>query len=167
MDQHEINEELSAAGAQELLTATTSAHLAYSGKDGTPRVIPVGFYWTGSQVIVATASTSPKVAALSARPEVAVSISAGNTPGGARALSIRGRASIEIVDGVVDEYLAMARISMDPDAAAEFERNVRVMYERMARIAITPNWARFYDYGAGRMPRFLQELAERSQAKQR
>jgi len=165
MDQHEINEELSAAGAQELLTTTTSAHLSYVGKDGTPRVIPVGFYWTGSQVVVATAATSPKVAALSARPDVAVSIDAGNTPTGARALSIRGRAGIEIVDGVVDEYLAMARVSMDPDAAAEFERNVRAMYDRMARIAITPTWARFYDFGAGRMPRFLQELAERAQIK--
>ena len=162
MDRHEVNEELSAPGAQELLTTTAAAHLAYNGKDGTPRVIPIGFYWTGSQVIMATATTSPKVAALSAHPDVAVSIDAGNTPSGARALSIRGRASVEIVDGVVEEYLAMARISMDPDAAAEFEQAVRGMYEQMARISITLTWARFYDFGAGRMPRFLQELAERS-----
>ena len=101
-------------------------------------MIPIGFYWTGSQVIMATATTSPKVAALSARPDVAVSIDAGNTPGGARALSIRGRAGVEIVDGVVEEYLAMARISMDPDVAAGFEQAVRGMYEQMARIAITP-----------------------------
>ena len=33
----------------------------------------------------------------------------------------------------------------------------------MARIAITPSWVRFYDFGAGRMPKFLQELAERSE----
>jgi hypothetical protein len=153
MDRHEVNEELSTPGAQELLTTTAAAHLAYNGMDGTPRVIPVGFYWTGSQVIVATATTSPKVAALSARPDVAVSIDAGNTPSGARALPIRGRASVKIVDGVVEEYLAMARASMDPDAAAEFEQAVRGMYEQMARIAITPTWARFYDFGAGRMPR--------------
>jgi hypothetical protein len=36
------------------------------------------------------------------------------------------------------------------------------MYDRMARIAITPRWARFYDFGAGRLPHFLQVLAERS-----
>jgi hypothetical protein len=164
MDRHEMNAELSAPGAQELLTTTAAAHLAYNGKDGTPRVIPIGFYWTGSQVIMATATTSPKVAALSARPEVAVSIDAGDTPGGARALSIRGRAGVEIVDGVVEEYLAMARISMDPDAAAGFEQAVRGMYPQMARISITPHWARFYDFGAGRIPRFLQELAERSRS---
>ncbi|HEY2222865.1 pyridoxamine 5'-phosphate oxidase family protein [Actinomycetospora sp.] len=163
MDQYEVDEELSATGAQELLTTTAAAHLAYNGEDGTPRVIPVGFYWTGSQVVIATASTSPKVAALSARPDVAVSVDAGDSPGGARALSIRGRASVEIVDGVVEEYLAMARISMAPDAAAEFEQQVTGFYDQMARIAVTPSWARFYDFGAGRVPRFLQELAERHQ----
>ncbi|MDD7968975.1 pyridoxamine 5'-phosphate oxidase family protein [Actinomycetospora lemnae] len=163
MDQHEVTEELSAPGAQELLTTTAMAHLAYTGGDGTPRVIPVGFFWTGSQVVVSTATTSPKVAALAARPDVAVSIDRGDTPGGARALSIRGRAEVEIVDGVVEEYLAASRISMDPEAAAGFEQAVRAMYPQMARIAITPTWARFYDFGAGRIPRFLQELAERAQ----
>lgn len=162
MDQREIDEELSAPAAQDLLTTTASAHLAYTGRDGTPRVIPIGFYWTGTQVVMATATTSPKVAALTARPDVAVAIDAGNTPGGARAVSIRGRADVEIVDGVVEEYLAMARISMEPDAVPGFEQAVRGMYDRMARIAITPTWARFYDYGAGRLPRFLQELVEKS-----
>jgi hypothetical protein len=45
---------------------------------------------------------------------------------------------------------------MDPEAAAEFEENVREMYDQMTRIAITPHWVRSYDFGAGRMPRFLQ-----------
>ncbi|GAA4910606.1 pyridoxamine 5'-phosphate oxidase [Actinomycetospora succinea] len=164
MDQHEIDEELAATGAQELLTTTAAAHLAYVGEDGTPRVIPVGFHWTGSQVVIATATTSPKVAALAARPDVAVSIDAGMTPSGARALSLRGRAEVTIVDGVVPEYLEMSRLTMDPDAAAAFEQAVRGMYEQMARIAITPTWARFYDFGAGRMPRFLRERAEKSSA---
>jgi len=53
---------------------------------------------------------------------------------------------------------------MQPEAAAEFEQNVRAMYDRMARIAIRPTWVRFWDFGAGRMPRFLQELAEQSQS---
>lgn len=162
MDQHEVDEELSAAGAQELLTTTAAAHLAYDAEDGTPRVVPVGFFWTGSQLVVSTATTSPKVSALRVRPVVAVSIDAGDTPSGARALSLRGSAEVEIVDGVVPEYLAAARISMSPEAADEFERNVRGFYPQMARIAVTPTWARFYDYGTGRMPRFLQELAERS-----
>jgi hypothetical protein len=164
MERQEIDEELSTTGAQELLASTSSAHLAYIGSDGTPRVVPVGFFWTGDQFVIATATTAPKVAALSARPDVALAIDAGGTPDQARALSIRGQASVEIVDGVVPEYLAAARKTMDADAAAEFEQNVRGTYDQMARIAITPRWVRFYDFGAGRMPGFLQELVERNQS---
>jgi len=161
MKRQEITDELSIAGARELLDSTF-AHLAYTGPDGTPRVVPVGFFWTGAEAVISTAATAPKVAALSARPDVALSIDGGGTPGTARALSIRGRATVEIVDGVVPEYLEAARKSMGAAAAAEFEKNVRAMYDRMARIAITPRWVRFYDFGAGRLPRFLQDLAERS-----
>lgn len=164
MQQQEIDDELSTTGAQELLASTSAAHLAYIGKDGTPRVVPVGFFWTGSQFVIATATTSPKVEALLARPAVALAIDAGDTPEQARALSIRGRATVEIVDGVVEEYLAAARQAMDGEALSEFERNVRAMYDRMARIAVTPHWARYYDFGAGRMPRFLQELAEQNRS---
>ncbi|HEY0449724.1 pyridoxamine 5'-phosphate oxidase family protein [Actinophytocola sp.] len=164
MERQDIDDELSTTGAQELLTSPSAAHLAYIGKDGTPRVIPVGFFWTGDQFVISTATTSPKVAALSTRPDVSLAIDTGDTPAQARALSVRGRANVEIVDGVVEEYLAAARKSMDAEAAAEFEQNVRVMYDQMARIAITPHWVRYYDFGAGRMPRFLQELAERNRS---
>jgi hypothetical protein len=37
------------------------------------------------------------------------------------------------------------------------------MYDQMARIAITPHWARYYDFGAGRLPQFLQDLAKKTQ----
>jgi hypothetical protein len=95
-----------------LLAATSSAHLADNAEDGTPRVIPVGFFWTGTEFVISTATTSPKVAALKARADVALSIEGGDTPEQARALSVRGRASVEIVDGLVPEYLAAARKSM-------------------------------------------------------
>jgi nitroimidazol reductase NimA-like FMN-containing flavoprotein (pyridoxamine 5'-phosphate oxidase superfamily) len=164
MERHEIDDELTTAGAQELLDSTSAAHLAYIAKDGSPRVVPVGFFWTGTEFVVSTATTAPKVTALSARPDVSLAIEAGGSPGQARSLSVRGRAHVEVVDGVVAEYLAAARKSMGVEAAAEFERNVRAMYPQMARIAIRPRWVRYYDFGAGRMPRFLQELAEQSQS---
>jgi nitroimidazol reductase NimA-like FMN-containing flavoprotein (pyridoxamine 5'-phosphate oxidase superfamily) len=160
MDQQEIRKELS--DAQELLASTSAAHLAYIGKDGTPRVIPVGCYWTGDEFVISCATTSPKVAALSARPAVALSIDTGDTPDQARALSVRGQANVEIVDGVVEEYLVAARKTMDAEAAAAFEEQVRGLYDQMARIAITPGWVRYYDFGAGRLPKFLQELANPS-----
>jgi nitroimidazol reductase NimA-like FMN-containing flavoprotein (pyridoxamine 5'-phosphate oxidase superfamily) len=163
MNREELERELSEAGAQELLASTSGAHLAYTATDGTPRVIPVGFFWTGQEFVVSTATTSPKVAALSARPAVALAIDTGDTPGGARLLSVRGRATVDIVDGVVPEYLAAARETMDDESATAFEKNVRRMYHQMARIGIQPTWARFYDFGAGRMPRFLLELAAQHQ----
>jgi nitroimidazol reductase NimA-like FMN-containing flavoprotein (pyridoxamine 5'-phosphate oxidase superfamily) len=163
MERHEIDTELNTPGAQELLAATSAAHLAYVGSDATPRVIPVGFWWTGEEFVISTATTSPKVAALSARPDVALAIDTGDSPGGARALSVRGQAEIEIVDGVVEEYLMAARKSMDTEAAAAFEESCRKMYPQMARIAIGPSWVRFYDFGAGRMPRFLKDLADQAQ----
>src|SRR2546423_2800332 len=141
MERHDIDDELSAPGAQELL-ASTSAHLAYIAKDGTPRVMPVGVFWTGDQFVISTATTAPKVAALSAHPDVALTIDGGNTPDQARALSIRGQASVEIIDGVVAENLAAARKAMDAGAAAEVEHNARGMYEQMSRISITPRWVR-------------------------
>jgi Pyridoxamine 5'-phosphate oxidase len=93
MDRQGIDDELSTAGAQELLASTSAAHLAYTAKDGTPRVIPVGFFWTGDQFVISSATASPKVTALSARPDIALAIDAGDTPDQARALSVRGRAS--------------------------------------------------------------------------
>ena len=46
MERYEIADELAGVGAQELLTSTSLARLAYLGKDTTPRVIPIGFFWT-------------------------------------------------------------------------------------------------------------------------
>ena len=99
MEQQDIDAELSTVGAQELLTSTSAAHLAYIGRDGTPRVIPVGFFWTGNQVVISTATTSPKVTALSTRPDVALTIDSGNTPDQVRALSMRGQAIVDELEG--------------------------------------------------------------------
>lgn len=162
MERDEIDNELSSA--RELLDSTSAAHLAYTVQDGTPRVIPVGYYWTGDEFVIASATTSPKVAVLSERPDVALTIDAGGTPDEARTLSVRGRVSITIIDGVVEEYLAAARKSMSEQDAAQFEQRVTEMYDQQARIAIKPLWVRYYDYGAGRMPKFLQKLAARNQS---
>jgi hypothetical protein len=47
---------------------------------------------------------------------------------------------------------------MDGPELAEFERNVRSTYKQMVRISIEPQWARFFDFGAGRLPAFLANL---------
>jgi nitroimidazol reductase NimA-like FMN-containing flavoprotein (pyridoxamine 5'-phosphate oxidase superfamily) len=157
MNTHELARELGHPDAQKLLSGSL-ARLAYNGHDGFPRVIPVGFYWTGERIVVCTAPTSPKVRALSSRPEVALTIDTGTTPEEAKALLVRGLATLETVDGVPEEYIAAATKSFEEAELAEFERNVRSVYEQMVRISIEPRWARFYDFGAGRLPTFLAKL---------
>jgi len=163
MHQNEIDTELGQVGARELLATAPMSRLAYNGSDGFPRVIPIGFHWSGHALVVCTAVTAPKVRALTERPQAAVTIDVGNTPADARSLLIRGVASVEIVDGVPDEYLAASSKVLSADEAAEFAVQVRQMYDRMARISIVPTWARYFDFGAGRFPRFLRELAEGGQ----
>lgn len=153
----ELARELGHPEAQKLL-AGSMARLAYNGHDGFPRVIPVGFNWTGDRIVVSTAPTSPKARALCSRPEVALTIDTGSTPEEAKALLIRGLATLETVDGVTEEYLESARSSMDGPELAEFEAKVRSTYKQMVRIVIEPHWARFFDFGAGRLPAFLADL---------
>src|ERR1700742_3052449 len=133
MDATELKAELDAAG--EILRTATLCRLAYDGIDGTPRVIPIGFLWNGEAVVVATHPSAPKFTALRARPRVALTI---DTPSPARSLLLRGTAEIEVMDGVVPEYLEAAAKSMQGDGLAAFEGSVRETYDRMARISITP-----------------------------
>jgi hypothetical protein len=71
---------------------------------------------------------------------------------------------------VIDDELSMpgAQALLASSSAAHLAYTVEdgtprvVMDDQMARIAITPNWVRFYDFGAGRMPQFLNELVERN-----
>jgi len=154
--------DLSHPEAVELLEHQSLARMAYAGTDGLPRVIPVGFLWKGGRIIVCTAPTSPKFRALSARPHVALTIDSDD--GAMKTLSVRGVAAIDVVDGVPDEYLAASAKSMSGEQASQFEANVRSVYKQMARIAIEPRWARYYDFTAGRVPEFLLRLVNESSA---
>jgi hypothetical protein len=156
MDVHERKAELESA--EEILRTATLARLAYDGADDTPRVIPIGFLWTGDAVVLATHPTAPKVAALRVRPRVALTI---DTASPARSLLLRGEAEIEVVDGLVPEYLEAAAKSMQGEELAAFEASCRETYDRMARISITPDWARYFDFDAGRFPDFLRALTSK------
>jgi hypothetical protein len=46
--------------AQELLQSKAPAHLAYTWRDGTPRVVPIGFHWNGQEIVLATAPDAPR-----------------------------------------------------------------------------------------------------------
>jgi nitroimidazol reductase NimA-like FMN-containing flavoprotein (pyridoxamine 5'-phosphate oxidase superfamily) len=158
MDTQELNDELGNLGAVALQRSSPLCRLAYLGHDGLPRVIPIGFYWNGKRIVVCTATTAPKVRALESRPEVALTIDEGSESGNAKSLQLRGQATLETVDGVPDEYLEAASKSLGAEQRAEFETQVRSVYDQMVRIFIEPGWVRFYDFGAGRLPGFLTRL---------
>jgi hypothetical protein len=122
--------------------------------------VPVGFLWTENAIVVCTATTAPKAEAIRRRPRVAIEIEGGS--GAEELLLVRGDAAVDVVDGVADEYLAAARKSMSGTDADAFEKQVRDTYPQMARIVVTPRWARYYNFPAGRLPPFLQALVDKS-----
>ena len=146
----------------ELMNSDVHARIAYNGSDGFPRVIPVAYVWNGQEIVFCSPPNATKVRSLQKDPKVAITIDTDDFP--PKLLLIRGTAAIEIVDGIPDEFIEGARRQVPAEGFAEWEAGSRALYDQMARIAITPYWVRYYEFGAGRMPRFLQELAERNRS---
>jgi hypothetical protein len=135
--------------AQAMLGSVPLARLGYNGVDGAPRVVPVGYFWNGSVLVVCTAVKAPKVRALETDPRVALSIDTDGQP--PHVLLVRGTATVDIVDGVPSEFLEASKGSMPPDQQAQFETEVRSLYPQMAKITIEPSWAKLLDFET-RMP---------------
>lgn len=144
--------------AQELMRSSIPARLAYVGPDGFPRAIPIGFHWDGARFVLCTVPHAPKVPALTANPKVALTVDTNTFP--PHVLLVRGTAAIDIVEGVAPEYLAASRKAIGADQWDAFEAQVRAMYERMARITITPLWAKLFDFET-RFPTPIEELIRR------
>ncbi|MGQ0841193.1 pyridoxamine 5'-phosphate oxidase family protein [Actinokineospora sp.] len=129
--------------ARHLLASTELARLAYVAADGTPRVFPMLFHWTGSEMVFSTFAGANKITALRARPDVAISIDSAAPP--PEVLLIRGRAVVTDIDGIVPEYLAAhRRYGGDEQAAAAAEIDHPDL--RMARIAVRPAWVGVLDF---------------------
>jgi hypothetical protein len=142
--------------AQRLLGGAYLARLAYVALDQTPRVIPVGFVWNGTEVVVASFVDSPKHAALRARPSVALSIDLAGPP--PEVLSIRGMARVEEVQGVPAEYRQMQERYYGPEQATAAVATMERAGARMSRVAITPTWVGVLDFQT-RLPRAVARLA--------
>src|ERR1700722_10221926 len=132
MQPTQITEVLNRPLSRELL-ARGMTRLAYAAKDGSPRAIPIAFTWNGSEIVMCTAKNAAKIPALRSNPAVALTIDTEVHP--PKILLIRGRAELDVVDGIPDEYLeANTTYQMTSEQRIEWEANVRSLYDGMVRI---------------------------------
>ena len=164
MSPQEISEVLNRPISRELL-ARDLTRLAYVAKDGTPRNVPVGFSWNGTVIVMCTAKNAPKLKALRDNPTVALTIDTEVHP--PKMLLIRGRAELDFVDGIPDEYLeANSTYEMTPEQRVEWEAEVRSLYDGMVRIVVTPTWAKLIDFETT-LPSAVEELLRQREERQR
>lgn len=161
MNKDEIKRILAKPIAQDLLRSNIPARVAYVALDGTPRVIPVG-YWVGPDDIrFYSPVNSRKIDAIRANPNLAVSIdTTGQMP--PRILTLRGTASINIIDGIPQQYLEASLKNIGPEAYVGFEDMVRAMYKQMAEIVIDITWAKLIDFEET-LPEPVQEIINQMQ----
>ena len=130
--------------AQELLRSTSPARLAYVWRDGTPRVVPIWFHWSGKEIVLGTPPRAPKVRALSPNAKVALSIDGNTWP--YKVLQIRGTAHVETVSGVVPEYALAAERYFGTEQGRAWVKQVGGMFSQMARIVVKPEWVAILDF---------------------
>jgi hypothetical protein len=163
MDTSAITEILKRPYSQELL-ARDVLRMAYVAKDGTPRNVPIAFTWNGSEIVVCTTKNAPKLHSLRHNPDVALTIDTEVHP--PKILLIRGRAGLDVVDGIPQEYLQMnGSYDMSPEQRVEWEAEVRSLYDGMVRIVITPTWAKLIDFETT-LPSAVEELVEQRAQRQ-
>jgi hypothetical protein len=151
--------------SQELL-ARDLLRMAYVAKNGSPRNVPIAFTWNGTQIVVCTPKNAPKLHSLRHNPEVALTIDTEVHP--PKILLIRGRAELDVVDGIPQEYLQMnGTYTMTTEQRVEWEAEVRSLYDGMVRIVITPTWAKLIDFETtlpSAVEELIQQRAERQHA---
>jgi Pyridoxamine 5'-phosphate oxidase len=130
--------------AQELLRSPSPARLAYVWRDGTPRVVPIWFHWSGKEIVLGTPPKAPKVRALSPNAKVALSIDGNAWP--YKVLQIRGTAHVETVSGVVPEYALAAERYFGSEQGRAWVKQVGGMFSQMARIVVKPEWVAILDF---------------------
>src|SRR6476646_9090792 len=164
MQPNEITEVLNRPLSRELLDRDLT-RLAYVAKDGAPRNVPIAFVWNGSEIVMCTTKNAPKLAALRKNPSVALTIDTEVHP--PKILLIRGRAELDVVDGIPDEYLqANGTYQMTSEQRVEWEKEIRSLYDGMVRIIVTPTWAKLIDFETT-LPSAVEELVRQRDERKR
>jgi hypothetical protein len=98
-------------------------------------------------------------------PAVALTIDTEAHP--PKVLLIRGRAELDVVDGIPEEYLQWnGTYEMTPEQRAEWEAGVRSLYDGMVRVVVTPTWAKLIDFETT-LPSAIEELMRQREERQR
>ena len=129
--------------AEKLLNSTSLARLSYNWLDGTPRVVPVWFQWTGDQIVIGSPGRAPKLKALAADPRVALTID-DDSSWPYKVLMVRGTARPELLDDVVPEYALAATRYFGPEQGPAWVSTLRG--KPMARLAVSPTWVGILDF---------------------
>jgi hypothetical protein len=130
--------------ARELLNAPIPARLAYLWFDGTPRVVPIWFQWTGEEIVMVGSPDAPKVQPIRERPDVAITIDANDWP--YHVLMVRGKASIQVQDGLALEYQQAAVRYLGKEGGDAWLAQAEQLFPQTARIAVRPEWAWILDF---------------------
>ncbi|SDS88175.1 pyridoxamine 5'-phosphate oxidase family protein [Actinopolymorpha singaporensis] len=163
MRQNEITEILNHPHSRKLLNRDLT-RLAYVAEDGTPRNVPIAFTWNGAQIVMCTTKNAPKLPALRHNPAVALTIDTEVHP--PKILLIRGRAELDVVDGIPEEYLRMnGSYQMTAEQRVEWEAEVRSLYDGMVRVVVTPTWAKLIDFETT-LPSAVEELVRQRAERQ-
>lgn len=138
--------------AQRLLHSDIPARLSYVWRDGSPRVVPMWFHWTGAAFLMGAPPNAPKMKVLGSATPVSLVIDESRWP--YQVLTVNGRAKVEVLDSSFPEYAAMATRYLGEEGAAAFmqARHETFVGTGWARITITPEHVHLLDFGAGRFP---------------
>lgn len=151
--------------AQQLLQSRIPARLAYIARDGTPRVVPMQFHWTGEEIVLSCWPDDPKVAAIQMHPQVSLTIDTAEPP--FNVLQIRGTAAVSIVDRVAPEMVAASIRYMGQEAGQAWVEQAGRLSPQTTRIAVRPGWVDVLDFETRLPGGMVRRLAAAAQLPER
>lgn len=143
--------------AQQLLQSAIPARLGYTWKDGTPRVTPIWFHWTGAEFALFSPPNAPKMKVLTDGVPVALAI---DHPWPLQALLVRGPISLTMVDSRSPEYATMVERYLGAAQVDGWLAQYSSVFPRSARIAVRPVWVGVIDVVTHLPSAWLQEEGE-------
>ncbi len=120
-----------------LLESRIPARIAWVAQDHTPRVLPIWFVWTGTELVVVTFEGAKKLHDLPDGTVVAVTIDTDDFP--YRSLKLRGTITAQQTSGIADRYKQAAVRYLGEDMAQKWLRFLGNPDQVV--LVIRPTWA--------------------------